>query len=809
MPRPSASLRLALGCAVLCLASAARADFFSTSPGPLTQAHASLDNKDKCTECHVDGRKVSRDKCVACHAPIAERQREGKGLHASQKALGKPCELCHVEHKGRGKDVMGWGGFGGPKERFEHNAYTSYPLEGKHRDVACTKCHNQKTSSGTVSYLKAPTQCTSCHQNPHGDLREPLRHCERCHDTRSWKMIERAQFEHDRDTRYPIEKKHEGISCIRCHARGGARPPSSRAPAPSPSADGLPKLTFRYASWSFDCMPCHDNVHGDALFGQKACRLCHSAKVDWARVGFDHAKRTRFPLEGAHEKKATCESCHKKDERRPPERACIACHIDAHKGRFGKFGSGGAADCGTCHGASVWKPENRFDHTRMTRFALTGRHAGADCRACHRGKGPTEWEHLEPLIQKIPGQRTVTVDCMGCHRHENAHQKQYTNDRCLECHKMAGDIRTTSAAKNEFHGPSSTFPLTEGHKGVACGKCHPGGVFTEAPKQCGPKCHPDELHKGSLGDNCKQCHTGGRWEARLFDHDKQTNWPLVGNHRDVLCDSCHPRRDFAGNRGKSRTCYNCHKKDDAHDGELGTRCEKCHVPDGSIIFDHNEPKVSDWPLAGKHDGVPCNDCHKSIHFRPTPRDCGGCHGEPAVHRGQLGTLCGRCHDEKSWKNIHTQHDVPAIRFAGAHDRVTCYKCHTQGRLLEGTGPLCITCHRNDDVHNNGLGPRCGECHSQNTWAGARFDHNTVGCNLTGVHRMVPCAQCHVGGNFAGLSPTCVACHRKDSLRAARDNKTAGPGHASYMQCATCHNVNYFRPGGPTNNTGGRRDSVCQ
>ena len=142
---------------------------------------------------------------------------------------------------------------------------------------------------------------------------------------------------------------------------------------------------------------------------------------------------------------------------------------------------------------------------------------------------------------------------MGCHQHENVHQKQYTNDRCLECHKMAGIVETKPRAINEFHGPNSRFPLTEGHKGVACDKCHPGNVFKEnTPLQCGPSCHPDELHKGTLGKDCLNCHTGGKWEARLFDHDTKTKWPLVGNHKDVLCEGCHARRDFANNRGKQQ-----------------------------------------------------------------------------------------------------------------------------------------------------------------------------------------------------------------------------------------------------------------
>ncbi len=88
---------------------------------------------------------------------------------------------------------------------------------------------------------------------------------------------------------------------------------------------------------------------------------------------------------------------------------------------------------------------------------------------------------------------------------------------------MAGVVDTKPRAINEFHGPNSRFPLTEGHKGVACEKCHPGNVFKENTSlQCGPKCHADELHKGTLGKDCLSCHSGGKWEARLFVHDTKT-----------------------------------------------------------------------------------------------------------------------------------------------------------------------------------------------------------------------------------------------------------------------------------------------
>jgi hypothetical protein len=789
----------------------ARADFFSTDPGRLIQGHAQIDNKDKCTECHVNGRMVSAEKCLVCHKAISERQREKRGLHASTKALGRPCELCHTDHKGRKADILGWPAFGG-RDHFDHAALTGFALDGKHAQVACLKCHTQKNGSGGPTYLKTQQACASCHQNPHGDLREPLRRCERCHDARSWNMLEKAQFDHDRDARYPLEAKHERVTCVQCHAkRAGGEPPRAKKEVPV-EGGAYKKLTFRWPTWSVDCQPCHDNVHGQSLFGLKACKLCHSAKVEFTKISFDHNKRTHFPLEGAHkdERKATCVSCHKKDERKAPDKKCETCHPDVHKDRFDKIMGG---QCQACHTAVNFTTDIRFDHAGRSRFALTGAHAAADCRACHRGKGPTEWEHFEQLITRAPTGRGTVVACMGCHQHENVHKKQYPNERCLECHKMAGVRTTSTRAITEFHGPTTRFPLTEGHKGVACERCHPGNVFEKTPLQCGPKCHPDELHKGTLGNECLDCHTGGRWEARLFDHDTKTNWPLVGNHKDVLCEACHPRRDFAANRDKGRTCYNCHKKDDAHDGALGPRCERCHSPTGKVFFEHNDPKVSDWPLEGQHVQVACAACHKSIHFRPTSRDCGGCHPEPPIHKGQLGTLCGVCHDVKDWKNIRTGHEVPSPRFGGAHDKIACVQCHPGGRLLAGTAELCITCHRNDDIHHNALGPRCGECHTQRTFAAAHFEHNRVGCELIGVHRLLPCVDCHKGGNFVALAPECPACHRAEQIRAQSISMTpAGMqqgviSHAGLNTCSNCHNANSFIPAQGAAASG--RESVCR
>ena len=80
------------------LSATAYADFFSTSPGPLAKVHEKIDNKDHCTDCHINGRQVAPDKCLKCHEAIAARIKERKGVHASAKALGKPASMpMHVD----------------------------------------------------------------------------------------------------------------------------------------------------------------------------------------------------------------------------------------------------------------------------------------------------------------------------------------------------------------------------------------------------------------------------------------------------------------------------------------------------------------------------------------------------------------------------------------------------------------------------------------------------------------------------------------------------------------------------------------
>jgi hypothetical protein len=303
---------------------------------------------------------------------------------------------------------------------------------------------------------------------------------------------------------------------------------------------------------------------------------------------------------------------------------------------------------------------------------------------------------------------------------------------------------------------------------------------------------------------CTGCHVSGIWDALAFEHDVdpfptgEPAFALKGLHKEVKCEQCHARRQF---KGAARTCGSegCHLADDAHKGRLGNQCEKCHVETGDEIFNHNT--MSAFKLDGKHLAVRCADCHPSKTFKPRPVDCFGCHPEPTVHKGQYGTACAQCHTTRTWGDVKPLHDVGDFSLKGMHDSIACERCHRDNRPLAGSGNLCLNCHRQDDIHGNSLSPRCGDCHTQWSFAPARFDHSRVGCNLTGLHRTIACFDCHKNGNFAAISAECVSCHHDDAVRAGAPSNVAHPGLTA---CATCHNPNTWNPVG-----GFGRESVCR
>ncbi len=331
-------------------------------------------NHDKQTTFALIGRHI-QVKCDSCHTG-----------HLYKQDLGTTCFACHKsddEHKGRnGKKCKkchtprGW-----EQSSFNHDKDTRFQLRDRHAKLKCQDCHR-----GQVYEEKLAATCYSCHREDDVHQGTLGKKCAACHGTADWKKV---AFNHDKDTRFRLEKRHKKLACRACHM------------GPDPKKEKLGTA----------CFTCHqkDDVHK----GQqgKRCESCHNEAGWGAEVFFDH-DLTRFPLIGLHAT-VPCEECHLTPKYKNTLLKCIDCHKskDVHEGRLG-------SNCDLCHNPNSWAFW-RFDHDRQTDYRLDGAHLGLDCRACHR-------EVVEREIN-------LPTACFRCHRKDDVHRRSF-GTRCERCH---------------------------------------------------------------------------------------------------------------------------------------------------------------------------------------------------------------------------------------------------------------------------------------------------------------------------------------------------------------------------------------
>lgn len=312
---------------------------------------------------------------------------------------------------------------------------------------------------------------------------------------------------------------------------------------------------------------------------------------------------------------------------------------------------------------------------------------------------------------------------------------------------------------------------------------------------------------GDLAIDCGECHTPEKWapvdHPPTFRHDS-TGFALESAHRQVSCRGCHRSLVF---HEVGSACVDCHV--DAHRGELGFRCKSCHTPttwtnQREMFRVHNRTR---FPLLAIHARLDCAACHRNqrpYEYKNTPAECGRCHYEtylqttdPNHVQAGFSTRCEDCHGvtATTWRGARFSHPA-SFPLVGGHSGLACQRCHVSGRYT-GLSAACVSCHRQD--YNRTTSPNhaaggfpttCESCHSINGWRPASFDHSRTGFPLTGAHARVECAQCHVGGRYAGTPTDCYACHQVDYAG------TTNPAHAAAgfpTQCQTCHTTAAWRP----------------
>lgn len=120
-----------------------------------------------------------RTACARCHGSVAKG---GAARAAEYRGVPRTCEGCHEDvHAGQFRssepvractDCHATDRFALP--RFDHATRTGYALDGKHRPVACARCHPREELAGgtrAVRYRLGYRTCRDCHANPHREGR--------------------------------------------------------------------------------------------------------------------------------------------------------------------------------------------------------------------------------------------------------------------------------------------------------------------------------------------------------------------------------------------------------------------------------------------------------------------------------------------------------------------------------------------------------------------------------------------------------------------------------------------------------------
>ena len=410
-----------------------------------------------CAECHVQEERNGKEfqnfsevefgDCKSCHEDPHNANLSGK------------CTQCHNE--------VSFSNFIG-EGRFDHNS-SEFELKGKHLKVDCFTCHKEESNSLLVFQDKLNIEennCAECHADEHEGKYNFQ--CAECHNESSFLVLNNMDFFDHNVADFHLEGKHIGIDCKACHKSGfsaaipfetcvschsdyhrgeftkeGITPDCIECHSLEEGFDyslytieqhqssafvlsGAHLATPCFAChvnekeerWSFvdlgsECNDCHTDVHertiNEALFPDQNynCTFCH-VNDTWQMISFDHTN-TSWQLEGAH-KSVECKSCHFPDNEninrdftfKEIGLECFSCHENIHEDLFA---IDGITDCKRCHQPEDWFPY-KFDHN-STAFALDGKHAEIECKACHL---TTNESGVQEVIYKLG-----KFECIDCH----------------------------------------------------------------------------------------------------------------------------------------------------------------------------------------------------------------------------------------------------------------------------------------------------------------------------------------------------------------------------------------------------------
>jgi hypothetical protein len=247
----------------------------------------------------------------------------------------------------------------------------------------------------------------------------------------------------------------------------------------------------------------------------------------------------------------------------------VDCHQDYHLGRFAQRERKGA--CEECHTVDGFIP-TRYTIAlhNSSKYPLQGSHLAIPCNLCH--------------IKTVDGTKATTrftfesTRCAACHKdaHKGELTKYIKEGGCESCHLPE------AWNKVQYDHNRTKFPLTGAHIKAACGACHvviekgqknERKQFINLTSEC-VDCHKD-IHRGQFAamtktegienktTNCGKCHTPDKWQALIFNHNRDASFKLEGAHLKIGCRDCHKKvgpkdQEFVLYKPLNSSCKSCH-----------------------------------------------------------------------------------------------------------------------------------------------------------------------------------------------------------------------------------------------------------
>lgn len=463
----------------------------------------------------------------------------------------------------------------------------------------------------------------------------------------------------------------------------------------------------------------------------------------------------------------------------------------------------GGANCIKCHAVSTRSPEFR-------------------CLECHK-EIASELQQNRGLHATFPKSSVPGAACVKCHSDHNGVDFQMVH---------------WNPTASGFDHTKTGYVLDGKHAGVGCRACHTAQhIPAQARALLSAKdltrtwmgltpgcanCHEDK-HQGRFGNDCSRCHSTTGWQGatvdrQKFDHSK-TQFPLTGEHRYVLCQSCHtpgPDNQPRYTGLKFANCSDCHR--DPHKGAFKPGCDSCHTTTTwkkssfASKFDHSK---TSFALLGKHTDVPCVSCHQAGDFKsPIPHTaCADCHKDE--HQGQFskradGGRCEGCHTVQGWSPSSfsvADHAKTGFPLTFPHASVKCASCHTPAGAqtkFKMKYALCVDCHKDEHEGQFAAAPwrnRCEQCHNGATFKTSSFTldkHQKSSFPLSGSHMAIACNDCHKSSPGTKVIPfhydnlSCTTCHEDVHKGQFAARISARNAAGKVAGCEACHSTKSWK-----------------